>query len=181
MARRAAVVAHQRQALILQPGVVHVIRVLVAFVVVLAGEQVAGDIARLVLGEAQARHGSHLLHLQFVAVVGTLAVLQVEHVGQALAPIVFGGEVLLFESAIGCGALPRIVYPAHQVIVVGLLAFAAQVGGESAALFGRIFSHGVAGHATAGLEGFLASRRVAGLLLRQLGLPAGLPKERRNR
>src|ERR1035437_7697265 len=170
MARRAAVVAHQRQALIPQPGVVHVIRVMVARVVVLAGEQVAGDIARFVLRQAQARHGSHLLHLQFVAVVGALAVLQVEDVGKALALVVFGGEVLLLESAIGRRALPWIVHPAHQVIVVGLLAFAAQVGAEGAALFGRAFAHGVAGHATAGLEGFLAARRVAGLLRRQLGL-----------
>jgi DNA-binding CsgD family transcriptional regulator len=95
------------------------------------------------------------------------------------ALIVRGGEVLLLESAIGRRALPRIVNPAHRVIVVGLLAFAAQVGAERAALFGRAFAHGVAGHATAGLERFLAARRVARLLLRQFGLHPGLPGTRR--
>ena len=49
-----------------------VVGVRVGDVVVLAGHQVAGDVAGFVLGQAQAGHRSHLLHLQLVAVVGAL-------------------------------------------------------------------------------------------------------------
>src|SRR6185312_11722581 len=105
MAAGAAVVAHQRESLILQVGVIHVVGVLVGRVIVLLSEQVAGDVARFVLRQAKARHGRHLLYLKFMAVVGALAVLQVEYIRKALALIILGGQVLLFEGAIRRGAL----------------------------------------------------------------------------
>src|SRR5260370_18229805 len=82
VARRTTIVANQREALVLQVGVVHVVRVGIRSVGVFAGHQVAGDIAGFILGQPQAGHGGHLLHLQFVAVIGALGVLQVEHIRQ---------------------------------------------------------------------------------------------------
>ena len=131
--------------------------------------------------EPQARHRRHLLHLQFMAVVGALGVLQVEDVRQALGLVILGRQVLLLERAIGRRPLPRIVHPAHQVIVIGLLALAAQVGGERSALLARAFAHRVAGHAAARLECLLPAAGVALLLRRQIGLHAALPQECRNR
>src|SRR5204863_9779362 len=79
------------------------------------------------------------------------------------------------------GALRRIVYPAHNVVIVALLAYAAQVGGERPALLLAALAHRVTSHAAAGFERFLALLGVAGLLLRRLGIQAGLPQKGRDR
>src|SRR5439155_16859176 len=128
VAAGAAVKADQVLALVLQARIVHVGGILISRAGALAGHHIAGDIARFVLGEAQTGHGGHLLDLQLVAIVGTLTVLQIEHEGQVVFLVVFFGEVLLLEGAVRQRALARIVDPADQVFVVGLLALAAQVG-----------------------------------------------------
>src|SRR5687767_5271219 len=135
---------------------------------------------RSIFSEPQAGHRGHLLHLQFVAVVRALGVLQVEHERQVVALVIFLGEVLFLKRAVGRSTLARIVDPADQVIVVRLLALAAQVSSESSALLLSALTHRVACHAAAGLERFLAFFRIARLLHRRLAFDPGLPDERGN-
>src|SRR5207237_7059957 len=70
---------------------------------------------------------------------------------------------------------------AHNVIVVGLLADAAQVGGERAALLLAALAHRVASHAAARFERLFTLFGVALLLRRRLSVHAGLPQKGRNR
>ena len=81
--------------------------------------------------QAQARHHGHVLHLQFVAVVGAPAVLQVENEGQALLRVILGADVLLLVRAVGTRALAGVVNPANQIIVIRLLAHASEICGET--------------------------------------------------
>src|SRR5205807_2314801 len=80
--------------------------------------------------------------------------------------------------AVGQRALARIVNPAHQVIVIVLLAHAAEVGGERAAFLLTAFTDRVTGHAAARLEGLFALLGVARRIYGQLAGDGGLPDER---
>ena len=96
------------------------------------GDQVARNVTRVIFAEAKAGHDGHVLDLEFMAVIGTTAVRQIEHVWQAFLRVVLGTDVLFLVWAIRAGALARIVYPADEVIVARLLADSGQVGGEAA-------------------------------------------------
>ena len=132
---------------------------------VLLGDQIAGDVARVLDAQAQIGHDGGLLHDQFVAVVGTAGVVQIEDERQIVLGVIFRAQIALLERAVGAGALARIVNPANQVIVVVLFADAAQVGREGAAHHVRAFADRMAGQAAARFEEHLAVRRVAGSLL----------------
>src|SRR5580692_11629631 len=97
-----------------------------------------------------------------MAVIGTLGVFEVEHVGQALFGIVFRADVLFLGRTIGTRALARIVYPTHQVIVVCFFALARQVGGECPALHLIAFADGVAAQTAARFEQFFAAAGISG-------------------
>ena len=45
--------------------------------------------------QPEARHHRHVLYLEFVAVVGTLTVLQIEHVGQTFFGVILGTNIFL--------------------------------------------------------------------------------------
>src|SRR5581483_2021904 len=92
-----------------------------------------------------------------------------------------GANVLLFVWAIRTSAFASVVDPAHEVVVVGLLADAGQVRRKGAALHVAAFSDGVAGETAAGFEEFLAMFSVARLLLWKLVGESRLPDVRRDR
>src|SRR5580658_47375 len=114
--------------------------------------QIRGNVFGILRRQAQAGHHCHVLHLQFMAVVRTAAVVEVELVGKALLGVIFGANVFLFVRTVGASALACVVNPAHQIIVISFLADAGQIRGEGAALRLIAFSNGVAGQASAGLE-----------------------------
>jgi len=58
-------------------------------------DQIAGDVFRILGGEAHAGHHGHVLHFQFMAVVRAAAVLKVKNKRKALLFVVFGTDVLL--------------------------------------------------------------------------------------
>src|SRR5438552_359462 len=140
-------------------------------------DEIAGNIFRVLRRQTQARHHGHVLDLELVAVIGAAAVLEVENVGQAFLFVILGTDVLLFEGAIGARALARVVDPTNQVIVIGLLADATEIGRESSALQLIAFADGVAGEAAARFEQFFSVRGVARLVLGQVILERGLPTE----
>ena len=140
--------------------------------------QEAGNILRVFDGQTQTRHHRHVLYLQFVTVIGTPAVLQVPLVGETLLGVILGPDVLLLEGTVGSRALPGVVNPAHQVVVVGFLAFAAQVRGKRSTHHLLAFADGVARQAPARFKQFLAVFRIAGFLLGQRVGEPGLPDER---
>src|SRR5206468_780307 len=101
---------------------------------------------------------------EFVAVVRALGMFQVEDERQIVALIIFRGQVLFLERAVGQSALAGIVNPTDQVVVVGFLAYTAQIRGERSALLLAALSHGMAGHAAAGFERLATLLRIARLL-----------------
>ena len=79
-----------------------------------------------------------------MAVVRTLTVFEVKDVCQALLGVILGAYVFLLVRAVRARSLARIVNPAYQVIVVGLLADAREVRCERAALHLIAFANGMA-------------------------------------
>src|SRR6266481_5861532 len=100
-----------------------------------------------------------------MAVVRTLAMLQVEDKGQTLLGIVFRTDILFLEWTIRARALARVVDPPHEVIVVCFLANARQVRGESPTLHLIAFTDGVAAQASAHFEQFLTVAGVSRIAL----------------
>ena len=84
--------------------------------------QIGCNVFRILGSQPQARHHRHVLYLQFVPVVGTLAVVKIKLIGKILLRVIFGSDVFLFIRTIGPRALTRVVNPAHQVVVVRFLA-----------------------------------------------------------
>ncbi len=133
-------------AFFLQLGIVHVGSCRVGrLIFFFLGHQEAGNILRVFPAQAEAGHDRHVLHLQLVAVIGALAVLQIEDEGQALLGVVLWTDIFLFVRAVGPGALAGVVNPADKVIVVGLLAFASEIGGKGAAHHLAALANRVAG------------------------------------
>src|SRR5438445_2234288 len=140
-------------------------------------DEIAGNIFRVLRRQTQARHHGHVLDLELVAVIGAAAVLEVENVGQALLLVIFGADVFLFEGAIRTRALARVVDPTNQVIVIGLLADATEIGRECSALQLIAFADGVAGETAARFEQFFTVNGIAEFVLGQGILERGLPDE----
>ena len=91
--------------------------------------------------------------------------LQVEDKGQPLLGIIFGAKVFLFVRTIGTGARARVMHPAHEIVIVGLLPDAGKIGGERSTLHLIAFADGMAGQTAARLKEFLAVRGVARFVL----------------
>ena len=135
MTTGAAVMANPLFAFVLQLGIVHEggvrVRRRILFFLSL---QESGDVLCVFHTEAEAGHHRHILHLELVAVVRTLTVFEVKNVWQALLGVILRANVFLLVRAVRTRALARIVNPAYQVIVVGLLTDAREVRCERAAL-----------------------------------------------
>ena len=56
--------------------------------------------------------------------------LQIEKRKEALLRVILGANILFLVRTIRPRALPRVVNPANEVVVVGLFAFARQIGGK---------------------------------------------------
>src|SRR6266849_104945 len=135
MASGAAEVANPLLAFRLQIRIVHEGGVGVrGWLLLFEGDQIAGNVLGILGGEAQAGHYGHVLYLEFVAVVGAAAVLQVKNKGQALLFVIFGTDVFLFERAEGTRTFARVVDPTDEVVVVVLLTDTGEIRGKGAAL-----------------------------------------------
>ena len=153
MASRAPIMADPLLALGLQIGIIHESSIRVGRrILFLLRQQISRNVFRVFWSESQVRHDGHILHLQFMPIIRTPAMLQIELVGKSLLGVVLGPNVLLFIRTIGSRTLPRIVNPAHQVVVVRLLADARQVRRESSAHGLAALANGVASKASAALE-----------------------------
>src|SRR3989338_2121198 len=177
VAAGAAVVADPEAALVFELGIFHPVGLGIGGGgLLLLGHQVAGDVAGVFPGEPPAGHHRAGLELEQFAVVRAGGVVGVEDEREPAPGVVVGSEVAFLLGAVGAGALARIVNPAHQEVVVRLLAHAAQVGGEGAADGVLAFAERVAGQAAAGLKKLLAARGGAAGLGRQAGPGACLPE-----
>ena len=129
-------------AFILQLGIFHEGRISVASrLLLLLRDQIRSDVLRIRHTETQAGHYGHVLHLQLMAVIGTLAVLQIKQIWQVMLRVILRPDVFLLIRAIRPRALPGIVNPAHQIIVVGLLADTREVRRECATFHLAAFSN----------------------------------------
>ena len=182
MASATAVVPNPLLTLFLQAGIVHERRVRISRrILLLLRDEVAGDIFCILWAQAQAGHYRHVLHLQFVSIIRTLAVREIPLEGKAFLGVILRPDIFLLVRAIGTRALAGIVNPAHKVVVVRLLSDARQVRGEGSALQFIALAHRVAGEASARFEQLFAVCGVARLVLGQSIREARLPYVRRDR
>src|SRR5260370_41272587 len=79
------------------------------------GDQIAGYVLGILGREAQAGHHRHVLDLEFMAVVRTLAMIKIELEREALLVIIFGTDVLFFVGTIGSGAMSRVIDPNKKI------------------------------------------------------------------
>ena len=106
MAAGAAVMTNPLLAFFLQLGIVHEGSCGIGGrLLLLLRHQVGGDVLRVFGAQAQAGHHGHVLHLQFVTVVGALAVLQIKLVGQAFLGVILGADVFLLVRTVRTRAL----------------------------------------------------------------------------
>src|SRR5215472_18304290 len=112
-----------------------------------------------------------------MAVVRALAVVEIEDERQPFLFIVLGADVFFLVRTIRAGAFASIVDPANQIVVIGLLANAREIGGKRATLHLIAFADGMAGEAATRFKQFLAMSGVARLVLGQRIAKAGLPDE----
>ncbi len=153
VAAGAAEVLHPEFALFFQLRVVQVLgRGILGRVHFTLPEQVGGDVAGLLPGQPQPGHYRAGAHAELGAVVRTSVVLGIEDEGKTVLGVVFGGQIALLERAVRPGALARVVNPPDQVLILCLLTYAAQVGGESSAHSVFAFSDRVAGQAAPGFK-----------------------------
>ena len=144
---------HPLLAFVFQLGIVHERSIRVGRRLLLfLRHKIGCNVFRIFWRQPQARHHRHVLYLQFVAVVGALAVVEVELVGKALLRVILGTDIFLFVRAVGASSLAGVVNPADEVIVIRFFADAGQVRGERAALHLIALADGVAGHASAGFK-----------------------------
>ena len=122
-------------------------------------DEVAGDVFGIRFRKAQAGHHGHVLNLEFVAVVGALAVVEIKDVRESLLLVILGADVFFLYRAVGPRALARIVHPANEVIVIRLFADAREVGRERAALQLVAFTDRVARQATARFTSLIMPKR----------------------
>src|SRR5260370_26493172 len=130
-------------------------------------DEIAGNVLGVRYGKTETGHHRHVLHLEFVSVVGALAVIQIELERQSLLLVVFAANVFFLVRPLRALALARVVDPANQVIVVGFFSHAREIGGKRSALQLVAFADGVTSQAAARLEQFLAMGSVAGFVLGQ--------------
>src|SRR2546427_2166059 len=165
MASGTAEVANPLLAFVFQIRVVHERRIGIGGRLLLfQGDQIAGDVFGVLRSEAQAGHYGHVLDLELMAVVRTLAVLQVENKGQALLFVIFGADVLFFVRTIGAGAFARVVDPTHEVVVIVLFTDAREIGSKSSTPHPVAFADGKTSEAAARFEKFFALSGVAPLV-----------------
>src|SRR5690242_12083773 len=100
-----------------------------------------------------------------MAVVGTLAVNQIEFKRQPLLRVILRPNILLLIRTIRTRPLARIVDPAHQVIEIRFLTHARQVRGKCSALRLVAFTDRVASQASTRLEQIFSVRSISLLLL----------------
>src|SRR3989441_3060183 len=178
MASGTAEVANPLLAFVFQIRVVHERRIGIGGRLLLfQGDQIAGDVFGVLRSEAQAGHYGHVLDLELMAVVRTLAVLQVENKWQPLLLVIFGTDVLFFVRTIGAGAFARVVDPTHEVVVIFLFTDAREIGSKRFTLHLGGFADGVTGEAAARFEQLFAVSGVARLVLGQLIGERRLPNE----
>ena len=89
--------------------------------------------------------------------------IEIELVRKSLLCVVLGADIFLLVWAIRTRAFARVMNPAREVVVIGLLTDASEIGGECAA-FQLVMFHGMAGHTTARLKEFLATSCITGFL-----------------
>src|SRR6267154_5506145 len=118
-------------------------------------------------GETQTGHDRHVLDFEFVAVVRTLAVIEVELKREALLFGILGTDVLFFVRARGARAFARVVDPTHEVVVAVFFTDASEICSKSSALDLIAFADGMAGEAAARFEKLFSVSSVAGLVLGQ--------------
>src|SRR5260370_17335433 len=82
-------------------------------------DQIAGYVLGILGREAQAGHHGHVLDLEFMAVVRTLAMIKIELEREALLFIIFGTDVLFFVGTIGAGSFARVLYSTNKIVVAG--------------------------------------------------------------
>ena len=142
--------------------------------------QIGGNVAALLHGQAQVGHDRGVLHLQGASADGTFVVLEIEKERFSGGRVVFGSDVPLEGRTIGERPFPRVVDPAHQVVIVHLVAHAAQIGRKGPSDRLITFANRVTGHAPSGFEQDLAPFRITLSLFLQISIDAGLPDERRD-
>src|SRR5438445_12101727 len=106
----------------------------------LQGDEVAGDILGIRNGKPEARHHGHVLHLEFVSVVGAFAVIEIVDGRQSLLLVVFGIDVFLLLGSEGARALVGVVDLANLVIIIGFFSFALEIGVKRFALLLAVFA-----------------------------------------
>src|SRR5215469_15474046 len=122
VASGAAEMAQPPLAFVFQVGVVHERRVGVRRRFLLLLRDQIGRYVLCVLGsQAEAGHHRHVLHLQFVAIVGALAVVEIELVGKSLFGVILRTDIFLLVRTVGTGAFAGVVNPANEVVVICLL------------------------------------------------------------
>src|SRR5260370_36805244 len=131
-------------------------------------------------GEAQAGHHGHVLNLQLVAVVRTLAVMEIELEREALLFVIFWTDVLLFVGTIGAGAFACVVDPTQEVVVAVFFTDAREICSKGSALDLIALADGMAGEAAARFEKLFSVSSVAGLVLGQWIGERRLPDKGRN-
>ena len=67
--------------------------------------QICCNVLRILRSQPQAGHYSHVLHLQFVAVVGALAVVEIKFIRKTFLSVILGADVFFFVRAIWASAL----------------------------------------------------------------------------
>src|SRR5260370_9499765 len=81
------------------------------------GDQIAGYVVGILGREAEAGHHRHVLDLEIMAVVRTLAMIKIELEREALLFIIFGTDVLFFVGTIGAGGFGPALDTTKQIVV----------------------------------------------------------------
>src|SRR5947208_5322669 len=132
---RAPEVANPLFTFILQLGIVHEccfgIRRRFLF---LLRNQVTGDVLRVFNVQTQAGHYRHIMNLQFMAFIRSLAVLQTDLIVKPLLPVMLRANIFLLIWTIRACALARVMDPADKIIVIRLFANTSEIRSERATL-----------------------------------------------
>src|SRR5258708_7472165 len=143
MASGTTVVPHPLLAFLSKPRVVHECRVRIrGRILFLLVHQIRRDVLVVFRSQAQAWHHRHVLHLQFVAIIRALAVLEIELIGKTLLRVILRPNIFLLIWTIRTSSLPCVVDPADEVVVVRLLAYAREIRSECSALHLLAFANG---------------------------------------
>jgi len=85
-------------------------------------EEIGSHVARVLLGQTQVGHHGHVLHLELGAVIGTSRMqLSIKQVRQIVFGVISRRQIAMLFGAVRRVTLARVVNPAHDVVIVGLL------------------------------------------------------------